>query len=92
VGNGLGSKIKIVILPCLRRIVQTRSSLIFYLLREDALPRSHRCEWKNGPDDLVYILTLVMCTLMSDDYYEYCMTVDVYYCGGCVPLFVTICY
>jgi hypothetical protein len=31
------------------------SSLMFDLLRADALPRSHRCEWKNGPDDSVYI-------------------------------------
>jgi hypothetical protein len=34
------------------------SSLMFYLLRADALPRSHRCEWKNGPDDSVYIITM----------------------------------
>jgi hypothetical protein len=34
------------------------SSLMFYLLREYALPRSNRCEWKNGPDDLVYIITM----------------------------------
>ena len=35
------------------------SSLMFYLLREDALPISHRCEWKNGPNDSVYIITMV---------------------------------
>jgi hypothetical protein len=34
------------------------SSLMFYLLRADGLPRSHRCEWKNGPDDSVYIITM----------------------------------
>jgi hypothetical protein len=34
------------------------SSLMFYILRANALPRSHRCEWKNGPDDLVYIITM----------------------------------
>jgi hypothetical protein len=28
----------------------------------------------------------------SDDFYEDCITVDVYYYGGCVPLFVTIRY
>jgi hypothetical protein len=64
------------------------SSLMSYFLRADALMRSHRCEWKNGPDDLVYIITLFLCRLISDDCYEYCMTIDVYYCGGCVPLYV----
>jgi hypothetical protein len=34
------------------------SSLMFYLLRVDALPRSHRCEWKNGPNDSIYIITM----------------------------------
>jgi hypothetical protein len=29
-----------------------------YLMRADALPRSHRCEWKNGPDDSFYIITM----------------------------------
>jgi hypothetical protein len=51
VGNGLGSEIRTVVLPCLRRIVQDNSSLMFDLLRIDALPRYHICEWKNGPDD-----------------------------------------
>jgi hypothetical protein len=45
-----------------------RSSLMFYLLREHALPRSHRCEWKNGLDDSFYIITLFMCMLISDDF------------------------
>jgi hypothetical protein len=35
-----------------------RSSLMFYLLREDALPRSHRCEWNNGLDDSIYIIAM----------------------------------
>ena len=70
------------------------SSLMFDLLREDALPRSHRCEWKNGPVDSFYIITLFLCRLISDDCYEDCMTVDVYLCGGYVPLFdqVLVCY
>jgi hypothetical protein len=34
------------------------SSLMFYLLRENPLPRSHRCEWKNGLDYSVYIITM----------------------------------
>jgi hypothetical protein len=49
------------------------SSLMFYLLRADALPRSHRCEWKNGTDDSVYIITLFLCKLISDDCYENCI-------------------
>jgi hypothetical protein len=40
------------------------SSLMFYLPRVDALPRSHRCEWKNGPDDSVYIIILFLCSLI----------------------------
>jgi hypothetical protein len=52
------------------------SSLMFYLLREDALPISHRCEWKNGPDDSVYIITLSLCRLISDDCYEDCMSLE----------------
>jgi hypothetical protein len=61
-------------------------------IEADTLPRSHRCEWKNGLDDSVYIITLFLCRLISDDCYEDYMTIDVYYCGGCVPLFVTIRY
>ena len=52
------------------------SSLMFDLLRTDDLPRSHRCEWKNGPDDSVYIITLLLCRLISDDCYEDCMSLD----------------
>jgi hypothetical protein len=65
-----------------------------YLLREDALLRTHRCEWKNGPCNLVYIITLFLCRLISNDCYEDCMTVDIDYYGGCVPLFdqVLVCY
>ena len=33
---------------------------------------------------------MFLCRLISDDCYEDCLTVDVYYCGGCVPLFVTM--
>jgi hypothetical protein len=29
--------------------------------------RSHRCEWKNGPDDSVYINILFLCRLISND-------------------------
>ena len=67
------------------------SSLMSYLLRADALPKSHRCEWKNGPYDSFYVITLFLCRLILDDCYEDRMIVNVYYYGGCVPLFVTIC-
>jgi hypothetical protein len=66
-------------------------SLMFYSEGRYSL-RSHICELNIGPDDSVYIITLFPCRLISDDCYEDCMTIDVYYCGGCVPLFVTICY
>ena len=52
------------------------SSLMFDLLREDALLRSHICELENGPDNLVYIITLFLCRLISDDCYEDCMSLD----------------
>jgi hypothetical protein len=58
--------------------------------------RSHRCEWKNGPDDSVYIMILFLCRLISNDMIvmeTVCLwTVDVCYCGGCVPLVVTMCH
>jgi hypothetical protein len=57
---------------------------------------SHRCEWKNGPDDSVYIMILFLCRLISDDMISMetvCLwTIDVCYCGGCVPLVVTMCH
>jgi hypothetical protein len=52
------------------------SSLMFDLLRADSLPRSHRCEWKNGPNDSFYIITLFLCRLISDDFYEERMFLD----------------
>ena len=54
--------------------------------------KSHRCEWKNGPDDLVYIIALFLCRLILVDMLETaCLqTVEVYYCGGYVPLSVTV--
>jgi hypothetical protein len=58
--------------------------------------RSHRCEWKNDPDDSVYIMILFLCRLISDDIIdmetECISTVDVCYRGGCVPLVVTMCH
>jgi hypothetical protein len=57
--------------------------------------RSHRCEWKNGPDDSVCIMILLY-RLISDDMITVetvCLwTVVVCHCVGCVPLFVTMCH
>ena len=57
--------------------------------------RSHICEWKNGLDDSFCIMIL-LCRLISDDM----IVVDIVclykivlcYCGGCVPLVVTMCH
>jgi hypothetical protein len=59
--------------------------------------RSHRCEWKNGPDDSVYVMTLFfLCRLISNDMIlmaTVCLwTVDVFYYGGCVPMIMTMCH
>jgi hypothetical protein len=58
--------------------------------------RSHRCEWKNGPYDSIYIMIIFLCRLISDDMISMqigCLwIVDVCYCDGCVPLFVTMCH
>jgi hypothetical protein len=57
---------------------------------------SHRCEWKHGPDDSVYMITLFLCRLISIDMITMetvCLqTIEVCYCGGYVPLFVTMCH
>jgi hypothetical protein len=70
-------------------------SLMFYS-EGRCSSRSHRCEWKNGPDDSVYIITLFLCRLISVDMITMetvCLqTVEVCYCGGYVPLFVTMCH
>jgi hypothetical protein len=68
------------------------TSLIFYSMRVDD-PISHRCELKNGLDDSVYIITLFLCRLISDDMITMdtvCLqTIEVCYYGGYVPLFVS---
>jgi hypothetical protein len=54
--------------------------------------KSHRCEWKNGPDDSACIMIL----LISDDMIvveTVCLWTVVVCCsGGCVPLVVTMCH
>ena len=70
-------------------------SLMFYS-ESICSSRSHRCEWKNGPDDSVYIITLFLCRLISVDMITMetvCLQiVELCYCGGYVPLFVTVCH
>jgi hypothetical protein len=55
---------------------------------------SHKCEWRNGPNESVYIMKLFLCKLISDDLIAMetvCLwTVDACYCGGCVPMVVTM--
>jgi hypothetical protein len=55
--------------------------------------KSHRCEWKNGPNDSVCIMIL-LCRLISDDMITVeivCLwTVVVCHCGECIPLVVTM--
>jgi hypothetical protein len=57
---------------------------------------SHRCEWKNGSDDSVYIMILFLCRLILDDMISMenvCLWIlDVCYYGGCVPLVVIVCH
>ena len=52
--------------------------------------RAHRCEWKIGPDKSVYIITLFLCRMLSDVWYENCIIVDEDYYGEYVLLFATI--
>jgi hypothetical protein len=56
---------------------------------------SHRCEWKNGPDDSICIMILLY-RLISDDMITMetvCLwEVTICHCVGCVPLFVTMCH
>ena len=56
---------------------------------------SHRCEWKNGPDDSVCIMML-LCRLISNDMIvveTVCFwTLVVCYCGGCDLLVVIVCH
>jgi hypothetical protein len=57
--------------------------------------RSHRCECKNDPDDLICIMILLY-RLISDDMISVeivCLwTVVVCHYVGCVPLFLTMCH
>jgi hypothetical protein len=46
--NGPGSEIRRVILLCMVDVLPSEGI---------CSSRSHRCEWKNDPDDSVYIMT-----------------------------------
>jgi hypothetical protein len=56
---------------------------------------SHRCEWKNGPDDSVCIMILLFRSI-SDDMIAVeivcLLTIAVCQCDGCGPLVVTMCH
>ena len=56
--NGSGSEIRDNYSSILGKNSLDNPWMVFYLMRADALPRSHRCEWKNGPDDSIYIITM----------------------------------
>jgi hypothetical protein len=58
VGNGPGSEIEDNYSSLLEKNNRDSSSLMFYLLRENDIPISHICEWKNGSVDSVYIITM----------------------------------
>ena len=68
-------------------------SLMFY--SEDKYSsRSHRCEWKIGTDDSIYFNNI-----LCPGWYQMivmetaCLqTVEIWYCGGYGPLFVTMCH
>ena len=52
--------------------------------------RSHRCEWKNGPDDSVCIMILLISNDMIIVENVCFWKVVVCYCGGCDPLIVIV--
>jgi hypothetical protein len=58
--------------------------------------KSHRCEWKNGPNDSVYIMILFLCRLISYDMISMetlCLwKIDVCYYDGYITLVVTMCH
>jgi hypothetical protein len=94
--NGPGSEIRDNYSSMLGKNSPDSPWLMFLLYEGRCSSRSHRCEWKNGPDDSVYIMILFLCRLISDDMIAMetvCLwTIDVCYYGGCVPLVVTMCH
>jgi hypothetical protein len=51
---------------------------------------SHKCEWKNGLNCIMILFMKVDDMTVVE---TVCLwTIVVYYCGGCVPLFVTMCH
>jgi hypothetical protein len=85
VGNGPGSEDMTIILPCLRRIVQISHCST---LRADILS-----DLTDVSERLAQMIQLISyhCFYASCYHMIVMKTVDVYYCGGYVPLFVTIC-
>jgi hypothetical protein len=77
----------------LEKNIPDSPSLMFYS-EGRCSSRYHRCEWKNVPNDSVYIITLFLCRLISVDMITMetvCLqTVEVCYYGGYVPLFLNV--
>jgi hypothetical protein len=91
VGNGPGSEYMTIILPCLRRIVHISHCST---LRADIL--SYLTEVSEILAQMIqFILTIFFCAgwnqmiVMETIYLQ---TVEIYYCGGFVPLFMTMCH
>jgi hypothetical protein len=91
VGNGPGSEDRTIILPCLRRIVQISHCST---LRADIL--SYLTDVSERLAQMIhFILTIFFCAgwhqmiVMETACLQ---TVEIYYCGGFVPLFVTMCH
>jgi hypothetical protein len=93
--NGPGSEIRDSYSSMLGKNSPDSPWLMFLLSKGRCSSRSHRCEWKNGPDDSVCIMIL-LCRLISDDMIvveTICLwTVVVCHCGGCVPIVVSMCH
>jgi hypothetical protein len=93
--NGSGSRIRDNYSSMLGKNVLDSPWLMFLLSEGRFSSISHRCEWRNGLYDSVCIMIL-LCKLISDDMIVvetvYLWTIVVCYCGGCVPLVVTMCH
>jgi hypothetical protein len=89
VGNGPSSEDKTVILPFLRRIVQISHCST---LRADIL--SYLTDMSERLAQMIqFILTIFFCARWHQMIVmeTACLqTVEIYYCGGFVPLFVTV--
>jgi hypothetical protein len=94
--NGPGLEIRDSYSSMLGKNSLDSSWLMLLLYEGRCSSRSHRCEWKNGRNDSVYIMILFLCRMLSNDTIAMetvCLwTIDVCYCDGYVPLVVTMCH